>query len=121
MWLFLACPFAFWLCIRPIYFVASWLFYISIKKKKLKYRLKLQAHCFIPYIDCMEVLCASEIIFIAWESTWGKVLTLNQLHKRGFAFANRCYLCQECDEIMDNLLLHEAKTKLLWELLLSLF
>ena len=31
----------------------------------------------------------------AWEATWGKVLTLDQLKRRGMAFANRCFLCEE--------------------------
>ena len=42
-------------------------------------------------------------------------MTLDQLKKRGIALANRCYLCLECAESVNHLLLHCAKTRLLWE------
>ena len=29
----------------------------------------------------------------AWEASWGRVLTLDRLQKRGWALANRCFLC----------------------------
>ena len=44
----------------------------------------------------------------------------NQLKNRGFALANRCYLCHKHEETMDDLLLHCKMTRLLWELLFSL-
>ena len=36
-------------------------------------------------------------------------------------FTNRCFLCQEREETVDHLLLHFAKTRVLWELVFSLF
>ena len=60
-------------------------------------------------------------VFFAWEAVWGKILTLDQLKRRGFAFANRCFLCQEWEEIVDHLLLNCEKSRVLWELLFSLF
>ena len=35
-----------------------------------------------------------KISFFAWEASWGRVLTLDRLQKRGWALANRCFLCQ---------------------------
>ena len=35
------------------------------------------------------------IWFFAWEAIWGKILTNDQLQKRGFSLANGCYLCFE--------------------------
>ena len=32
-----------------------------------------------------------KVSLFAWEASWGKVLTLNQVQKRGCALANRCY------------------------------
>ncbi|KAL6322502.1 hypothetical protein AAG906_009802 [Vitis piasezkii] len=49
--------------------------------------------------------------FFAWE----------QLQRRGFSLANRCFLCLSEEETVDHLLLHYVKTRVLWNLLFSLF
>ena len=43
------------------------------------------------------------------------------MQKRGWALANRCFLCQTCEESIDHLLLHCEKTREVWMLLLFLF
>ena len=48
-------------------------------------------------------------------------MTLDQIQKMGVALTNRCYLCLECAESMDHLLLYYAKMRSMWELLFSLF
>ncbi|RVW95287.1 Transposon TX1 uncharacterized 149 kDa protein [Vitis vinifera] len=55
-----------------------------------------------------------KISFFAWEATWGKALTLDKVQKRGWALANRCFLCLENEETIDHLLLHCSRTKVLW-------
>ena len=35
----------------------------------------------------------TKVAFFAWEASWGKVLTLDQLQRRGHSLANRCFLC----------------------------
>ncbi|RVW30599.1 LINE-1 reverse transcriptase-like [Vitis vinifera] len=62
-----------------------------------------------------------KISFFAWEATWGKALTLDKVQKRGWALANRCFLCLENEETIDHLLLHCSRTKVLWDLLFTLF
>ena len=44
--------------------------------------------------------------FFAWEVVWGKVLTLDQLKRRGRPLASRCYLCENEEESIDHLLVH---------------
>lgn len=58
--------------------------------------------------------------FFAWEATWGKSLTLDHGWKRGLILENRCFLCQESEEMMTHILLHCTKTRVL-ELLFSLY
>ena len=58
--------------------------------------------------------------FFAWEASWGKVLTLDQLKRRGRALTNRCFLCEEDEEDINHLLLHCKKAKMLWDLFLSI-
>ncbi|RVX01042.1 hypothetical protein CK203_022864 [Vitis vinifera] len=60
-------------------------------------------------------------VFFAWEASWGKVLTQEQLQRRGFSLTNRCFLCLSEEETVDHLLLHYVKTRVLWNLLFSLF
>ena len=35
----------------------------------------------------------TKVGFFAWEASWGKVLTLDQLKRRGWNLANICFLC----------------------------
>ena len=62
-----------------------------------------------------------KVSFFAWEATWGKVLTLDQLQRRGWSLVNGCSLCFAQEESIDRILLHWGKARVLWELLLSLF
>ena len=62
-----------------------------------------------------------KVTFFAWEASWGKVLILDQLQKMGHSLANRCFLCLSEVETVDHLLLHCAKTRVLWNLLFFLF
>ena len=59
--------------------------------------------------------------FFAWEASWGKVLTLDQLKKRGWTLANRCFFCLTKKESTNHILIHCTKTRVLWELLFALF
>ena len=58
--------------------------------------------------------------FFTWEACWGKVLTLDQLQKRGWTLVNRYALCKELETI-DHILLHCDKTRVLWQLVFSSF
>ena len=56
----------------------------------------------------------------AWEASWGKVLTLDQLKRRGIPLVNRCCLCEENEETIDHLLIHCSRAMMLWDLLLAI-
>ena len=51
-----------------------------------------------------------KLTFFAWEASWGKFLTLEQLQRRGYSLANKCFLCLSEVETVDHLLLHCVKT-----------
>ena len=49
------------------------------------------------------------------------MLILDQLKKRGWTLANRCFICCAEEESIDHILIHCTKTRVLWELLFALF
>ena len=59
--------------------------------------------------------------FFAWEASWGKVLTLDQLKRSGWNIANRCFLCCAKEETINHILIHCSKVRVLWELVFALF
>ena len=48
------------------------------------------------------------------------MLTLDQLKRRGIPLANRCFLCEDDEEIIDHLLIHCSRAKMLWDLFLAI-
>ncbi|RVW79100.1 Potassium transporter 7 [Vitis vinifera] len=62
----------------------------------------------------------SKLAFFAWEATWGRVLTLDRLQKRGWQLPNRCYLCGMDEENVNHLLIHCTVARVLWGIVLGL-
>ena len=54
------------------------------------------------------------------EVWWGKVLTMDQLKKRGFQLTSRCPLCKEDEETIDHFLFHCPSVWGFWVAILSL-
>ncbi|RVW83722.1 Calcium-transporting ATPase 9, plasma membrane-type [Vitis vinifera] len=63
----------------------------------------------------------SKLAFFAWEATWGRILTIDRLQKRGWQILNRCYLCGSDEENVSHLLIHCTVASVLWGMALSMF
>ena len=63
----------------------------------------------------------TKVVFFAWEATWGKILTLDRLQKRGWQLLNHCFLCGCEEENVNHILLHCIVVRVLWEIVLALF
>ena len=63
----------------------------------------------------------TKVVFFAWEATWGKILTLDRLKKRGWQLLNHCFLCGCEEENVNHILLHCIVVRVLWEIVLALF
>ena len=74
-----------------------------------------------PYRLIWNPVVPPKIGVFSWEATWGKVLTLDQLKRRGMTLVNRCIMCEEDEENIDHLLIHCKSAKMLWNLFLSIF
>ena len=48
----------------------------------------------------------TKVAFFAWEATWGKVLTLDRLQRRGLQLPNCCFLCGCEEESVNHILIH---------------
>ena len=73
-----------------------------------------------PYHLIWNSVVPPKIGIFTWEAVWGKVLTLDNLKRRGMAFANRFFLCEEGEETINHLLIHCRSAKMLWDLFLSI-
>ena len=62
-------------------------------------------------------MCLQRWVFFAW----GKLLTQDQLKRRGWILANRCFLCCAEEETINHILVHCPKARVLWDLVFSLF
>lgn len=65
----------------------------------------------------MERVSSYRSMLLVWEAWWGKVVTLDQLKRRAFSLASRCF-CKENDNI-EYLLIHCPKVWSLWSFLLA--
>ena len=74
-----------------------------------------------PWRIIWSTFVPTKVGFFAWEASWGKVLTQDQLKRRGWNLANRCPLCCDEEETINHILIHCSKAKVLWDLLFSLF
>ena len=45
------------------------------------------------------------VSFFAWEVSWTRILTIDQLKRRGWNMPNKCYLCKMEEETSDHLLI----------------
>ena len=86
-------------------------FLVKLMYKGLDYSPAIE----FPYRSVWNPTVPPKIGFFAWEASWGKLLTLDQLKRRGRAFANRCFLCEEDEETIGHLLIHCKKARTLWD------
>ena len=60
------------------------------------------------------------MLFFAWEASWGKVLTLDSLQRRGFQLPNRCFLCECEEESVNHILIYCTVVRALWDIVFGL-
>ena len=62
----------------------------------------------------------TKVAFFAWEATWGRVLTLDRLQKRGWQLPNCCFLCGCEEETVNHILIHYIVVRVLSNIVLGL-
>ena len=77
---------------------------------RLMYK-KLSPPIAFPSRSIWNPIVLPKIGFFAWEASWGKVFTLNQLKRIGVT--NKCFLYEEKEESIDHLLIHCPRAEML--------
>lgn len=73
-----------------------------------------------PYKIIQKSQAPSRISFFAWEAIKNRILTNDNLMKRGNSLVNRCFLCKCTTESSNHILLRCPYTYHLWSLVYSL-
>ena len=61
------------------------------------------------------------VAFISWAASLGKILSIDNLQKRGIIVLDWCCMCKRCGEFADHLLLHCPIAYELWTIVFYLF
>jgi hypothetical protein len=67
-----------------------------------------------PWKSVWKSKAPPRVAFFVWTVVHSKILTLDNLGRRGLVVVNRCWLCEADVESVDHLLLHYAVVRDLW-------
>jgi hypothetical protein len=67
-----------------------------------------------PWKAIWGVRVPKRVAFFTWSAMWGRILSADNLMRRGFHLAGRCYMCQSEGETIRHLLLHCPTAMELW-------
>jgi hypothetical protein len=74
-----------------------------------------------PWKGIWRTKAMPRVAFFAWTAARSKILTIDNLRRRGMIVVNRCWLCESDGETVDHLLLHCGVANALWNVILSWF
>ena len=74
-----------------------------------------------PWKSIWKVKVPPRIAFFSWTAALGKILTADNLRKRGLILVSWCCLCKADGESVDHLLLHCMYAKELWDMIFGWF
>jgi hypothetical protein len=67
-----------------------------------------------PWKSIWRVKAPPRVAFFIWTAAWGRILTCDNLMRRGYTIAGWCCMCRCDGETVDHLLLHCSAAQKLW-------
>jgi hypothetical protein len=96
--------------------------------RKGKFKVKSFYHVLLPrgsssfpWKSIWRTKAPPRVAFFAWTTTRSKILTFDNLRRRGIIMVNRCWLCESEKESVDHLLLHCGAASTLWNAFFTRF
>jgi hypothetical protein len=89
--------------------------------KSYYYTLQSGESSLFPWKSIWKVKAPPRIAFFTWTAALGKILTIDNLRRRGLTLVNWCCLCKKSEETVNHLLIHCEFTSEIWHLVLILF
>ncbi|CAI0428536.1 unnamed protein product, partial [Linum tenue] len=77
-------------------------------------KMKFQGVLNFPVLSVWRKVVPLKVNFFIWCAFHAKILTIDNLKRRGFALANRCLLCGASEESIDHLFVDCAFTREVW-------
>jgi hypothetical protein len=65
-----------------------------------------EGSCLFPWKSIWKVKVPVRVSFFAWTAAFGRILTVDNLRKRGLIVVDWCSMCKRSGESIDHLLLH---------------
>ena len=78
-------------------------------------------HSFFPWKSIWCVKTPKRVSFFVWTAAWGKILTIDNLFKKGLSLVGWCCLCRCSRKIVSHLLHHCDIIYALWSEVFSMF
>ncbi|KAG7984487.1 hypothetical protein I3843_04G163600 [Carya illinoinensis] len=75
--------------------------------------------CIFPWKSNWKVKVPPKVAFFCWVASLGKVLTTDNLRRRGLFIADWCVMCKKDGESVNHLFLHCEVSRFLWDEVLS--
>uniref|UniRef100_A0A2N9EUJ9 Reverse transcriptase zinc-binding domain-containing protein n=1 Tax=Fagus sylvatica TaxID=28930 RepID=A0A2N9EUJ9_FAGSY len=80
-----------------------------------------QSTTHFPWKAIWKVKAPRRVAFFVWSAAWGKILTCDNLMRRGYSLAGWCCMCRKGWETGDHLLIHCVVATDLWSAVLRSF